>query len=84
MTQISNLQSNVPIQHDKIGQQERLEEYYNNKKRMEEHHNKRIELTQLMLEKYWEKIALLNTYNRQRQIQQAQAEQGQFLDIEVK
>ena len=36
------------------------------------------------LEKYWEKIALLNTYNRQRQIQQAQAEQGQFLDIEVK
>ena len=58
--------------------------YYNKKKRMEEHHNKRIQLTQLMLEKYWEKIALLNTYNRQRQIQQAQAEQGQFLDIEVK
>ena len=32
MTQISNLQSNVPIHHDKILQQERLEEYYNNKK----------------------------------------------------
>ena len=84
MTQISNLQSNMPIHHEKILQQERLEEYYNNKKRMEEHHNKRIQLTELMLEKYWEKIAMLNTYNRQRQIQQAQADQGQFLDIEVK
>ena len=84
MTQITNLQNNIPINQDKILQQERLQEYYNNKKRMEEHHNKRIQLTQLMLEKYWEKIALLNTYNRQSQIQQAQAEQGQFLDIEVK
>ena len=36
MTQISNLQSNMPIHHEKILQQERLEEYYNNKKRMEE------------------------------------------------
>lgn len=84
MTQISNLQSNMPIHNEKILQQERLEEYYNNKKRMEEHHNKRIQLTELMLQKYWEKIAMLNTYNRQRQIQQAQADQGQFLDIEVK
>lgn len=76
--------NHMPFNYEKRLQQERLDEYYLNKKRIQEHHNKKIQLDKLMLEKYWEKIAMLQTYNRQKQLVQAQAEQGKFLDIEVK
>ena len=55
----------MPFNYEKRLQQERLDEYYLNKKRIQEHHNKKIQLDKLMLEKYWEKIAMLQTYNRQ-------------------
>ena len=37
-----------------------------------------------MLQKYYEKLDALALYNRQKQLERAQAEQGRFVDIEVK
>lgn len=53
-------------------------------KRIEEHTTKKIVLTDLMLQKYYEKLNELATYNRQKQLEKAQAEQGRFVDIEVR
>ena len=57
--------------------------YYVEKQRIQEHHNKKIVLTELMLEMYYKRLEQLETYNRQKQLEYAQAEQGKFLDIEV-
>ena len=88
MSEINSI-SNVMIQNQqyvaqKRLEQERLDEHYANKKRIEDHHNKKITLDKLMLEAYWQKLDRLETYNRQKQLEQANAEQGKFLDIEVK
>ena len=48
-----------------------------------EHQNKKIVLTELMLEMYYKRLEQLVTYNRQKQLEYAQAQQGKFLDIEV-
>ena len=53
-------------------------------KRIEEHTNKKIVLTDLMLQKYYERLNELALYNRQKQLEKAQAEQGQFVDIQVR
>jgi len=41
-------------------------------------------MTELMLKAYYDKLYDLATYNRQKQLQAAQAEQGRIIDIEVK
>ena len=38
----------------------------------------------MLLKAYYANLERFETYNQQRQIQHAQAEQGKFLDIEVK
>ena len=57
--------------------------YYVEKQRIQEHQNKKIVLTELMLEMYYKRLEQLVTYNRQKQLEYAQAQQGKFLDIEV-
>lgn len=64
-------------------EQERIERN-REAKRIEEHTNKKIVLTDLMLQKYYERLNELALYNRQKQLEKAQAEQGQFVDIQVR
>lgn len=72
-------QNNIRYQQE----QERLERN-REAKRIEEHTNKKIVLTDLMLQKYYERLNELALYNRQKQLEKAQAEQGQFVDIQVR
>ena len=65
-------------------QQEKLQEHYDSKDRIQEHHNKKVNLDQRMLEAYYAVLDRLQTYNQQKQLERTQAEQGRFLDIEVK
>ena len=58
-------------------------EHYVSKQNILEHQNKKIVLTELMLEMYYKRLEQLVTYNRQKQLEYAQAQQGKFLDIEV-
>ena len=58
-------------------------EHYVNKQEILEHQNKKIVLTELMLEMYYKQLERLVTYNRQKQLEYALAQQGRFLDIEV-
>ena len=58
-------------------------EHYVNKQNMLEHQNKKIVLTELMLEMYYKRLEQLTTYNRQKQLEYAQAQQGRFLDIQA-
>ena len=53
------------------------------KKQIEEFHNKKIELNKRVLEAYFEKLDRIAIYDRKRQLQSAQADQGRFLDIKV-
>ena len=88
MSEINSISNTMMQNQQYVAQkrleQERLDEHYTNKKRIEEHYNKKITLDKLMLEAYWQKLDRLETYNRQKQLEQASAEQGRFLDIEVK
>ena len=45
---------------------------------------KKINLDKRMLEAYYAVLDRLQTYNQQKQLERAKAEQGKFLDIEVK
>lgn len=72
-------QNNIRYQQE----QERLERN-REAKRIEEHTNKKIVLTDLMLQKYYERLNELALYNRQKQLEKAQAEQGRFVDIEIR
>ena len=58
-------------------------EHYVNKQKILEHQNKKIVLTELMLEMYYKQLERLVTYNRQKQLEYAQAQQGRFLDIQA-
>ena len=58
-------------------------EHYVNKQKILEHQNKKIVLTELMLEMYYKRLEQLTTYNRQKQLEYAQAQQGRFLDIQA-
>ncbi len=62
-------------------EQERLDEHYAEKHRIQEHHNKKITLDKLMLEAYWAKLDQLETYNRQKQLEKAHADEGKVLDV---
>ena len=53
-------------------------------KSIEEYTNKKIVLTDLMLQNYDERLHELALYNRQKQLEKAQAEQGRFVDIEIR
>ena len=44
----------------------------------------KVIMTELMLKAYYDKLYDLAIYNRQKQLQAAQAEQGRIIDIEVK
>ena len=63
---------------------ERQRQHYEEKRIIQEHHNKKLEINEMLLKAYYANLERFETYNRQRQIQHAQAEQGKFLDIEVK
>ena len=41
-------------------------------------------MTELMLKAYYDKLYELATYNRQKQLHAAQAQQGRIIDIEVR
>ena len=90
MTEIVNqplLQSNslnMPFVAEERMRQERLEKFHYDQKRIQEHNNKKVTLDKLMLEAYYEKLDALALYTRNAQLQAAQAEQGKFLDIEVR
>ena len=58
-------------------------EHYVNKQEILEHQNKKIVLTELMLELYYKQLERLVTYNRQKQLEYALAQQGRFLDIQA-
>ena len=65
-------------------EQHRLQrEHYEQKQQIQEFHNKKIELNKRVLEAYFEKLDRIAIYNKERQLQSAQAEQGRFLDIKV-
>ena len=53
-------------------------------KRLEEFNNKKIVLSELMLQKYYERLDALALYNKQKTLERAQAEQGRFVDIEIR
>ena len=44
----------------------------------------KVIMTELMLKAYYDKLYELATYNRQKQLQAAQAQQGRIIDIEVR
>ena len=46
--------------------------------------NLEVDLEQLMLKAYWDKLYELSVYNRQRQLQASYIREGQIIDIEVK
>ncbi len=76
---------NQPLLHaEKRMQQQRLDNFHHNQKRIQEHNNKKVLLDKLMLEAYYEKLDRYVLYTRNRELQSAQAEQGKFLDIEVR
>ena len=63
---------------------ERQRQHYEEKRIIQEHHNKKLEINEMLLKAYYANLERFETYNQQRQIQHAQADQGKFLDIEVK
>ncbi len=81
LTEIVNqplLQSNIAVEQRlaverhqaKVDQREKLRE--------------KVDLEQLMLKAYWDKLYELSVYNRQRQLQASYIREGQIIDIEVK
>ena len=90
MTEIVNqplLQSNsmnMPFVAEERMRQERLENFHYDQKRIQEHNNKKVVLDKLMLEAYYAKLDALSIYTRKAELQSAQAEQGKFVDFEVK
>ncbi len=59
---------------------ERHQEIVATRKRQRE----KVILDELMLKAYYDKLYELATYNRQKQLEAARAEQGKIIDIEVK
>ena len=90
MTEIVNqpmLQSNsmnMPFRAEERMRQEKLEAFNNQKNIVQEHNNKKVVLDKLMLEAYYAKLDALSIYTRKAELQSAQAEQGKFVDFEVK
>ena len=90
MTEIVNqplLQSNslnMPFVAEERMRQQRLENFHYDQKRIQEHNNKKVVLDKLMLEAYYAKLDALSIYTRKAELQSAQAEQGKFVDFEVK
>ena len=85
MTEIVNqslLQSNIVA--EKRMQQERLEKFNYDQKRIQEHNNKKVQLDKLLLEAYHARLDALALYTRNAKLQAAQADQGKFIDIEIK
>lgn len=74
----------MPFNADARMQQERLEAFNNQKNRTQEHYNKKVILDKLMLEAYHARLDALSIYTRNARLLSAQAEQGKYLDIEVK
>lgn len=90
MTEIVNqplLQSNslnMPFVAEERMRQQRLENFHYDQKRIQEHNNKKVTLDKLMLEAYYARLDALSIYTRNAQLQAAQAEQGKFVDIEIR
>ena len=70
--------------HTPAMRQEKLEALNNQKNIEQEHYNKKVVLDKLMLEAYYKRLDALSIYTRKAELQSAQAEQGKYLDIEVK
>ena len=89
MTSVSN--NSLPMARDieyynniRYQQEQQRIEKNREAKRVEDYTIKKIEITDLMLQKYYEKLNELSLYTRQKQLEKAQAEQGRFIDIEVR
>ena len=80
MTTISN---NTKINDTYIVERKRQEKF-NEQKRIEEHNNKKVMIDKMMLKLYYERLDRLATYNRHKQLERAQIEQGRLIDIEIK
>ena len=81
MTEISSVSNATAKVYEGF---ERQREHYEQRKVMQEHHNKKIAVNKRLLEAYMVVLDRLEYYNKQRQIETAKAEQGRFLDVEVK
>ena len=80
MTTISN---NTKINDPYIVERKR-QERFNEQKRVEEHNNKKVMIDKMMLKLYYERLDRLATYNKHKQMERAQVEQGRLIDIEIK
>ena len=80
MTTISN---NTKINDPYIVERKRQEKL-DEQKRVEEHNNKKVMIDKMMLKLYYERLDRLATYNRHKQLERAQVEQGRLIDIEIK
>jgi len=80
MTTISN--------HTKINDlyivERKRQERLNEQERIEEYNNKKVMIDKMMLKLYYERLDRLATYNRHKQMERAQVEQGRIIDIEIK
>tara|TARA_B100001094_G_C17395749_1_gene423415 strand:- start:191 stop:463 length:273 start_codon:yes stop_codon:yes gene_type:complete len=75
---------NMPFVAEERMRQQKLENFHYDQKRIQEHNNKKVILDKLMLEAYYARLDALSIYTRKAELQSAQAEQGKFVDIEVK
>ena len=80
MTTISN---NTKINDPYIVERKR-QARFNEQKRVEEHNNKKVMIDKMMLKLYYERLDRLATYNKHKQMERAQVEQGRLIDIEIK
>ena len=80
MTTISN---NTKINDPYIVERKR-QERFDEQKRIEEHNNKKVMIDKMKLKLYYERLDRLATYNRHKQLERAQIEQGRLIDIEIK
>ena len=80
---MSTISNNTKINDTYIVERKR-QDRFNEQKRVKEHNNKKVMIDKLMLKLYYERLDRLATYNKNKQLERAQVEQGRLIDIEVK
>ena len=77
---ISQPSGNIPFHNQAKQTIERYQKIVDERQRVRE----KVDLEQLLVKTYWDKIHELNIYTRQKQLQAAYIREGQLIDIEVK
>jgi len=80
---MSTISNNTKINDTYIVERKR-QDRFNEQKRVEEHNNKKVMIDKLMLKLYYERLDRLSIYNKNKQLERAQVEQGRLIDIEIK